>query len=183
MPNIMNNYRLLFFKYLYMKLNLKDIEEYLEFNKINYINDQKLMSDEESLCSCISKYFYLLNDISLDLLTKEEINFLNSINTDIINDEIIDFLEKTYKKVFFNNPKNLDKYYGIVSEYYHVKGEYIVLGLKFESLGFVSKIIKNRKEIEDINYLIDDVIKKIESNKIFKIKVLKYNELFDLKNK
>ncbi len=182
MQDLVSNYRLLYFKYIYDKLNLKEIEEYLINNKINYIIDEKLMSKEELICSKNSKYFYLLNDISFDLLNEKELSYLKNVNVDNnINEEVINFLEQTYKKVFFNNPRNLDKYYGIVSEFYHINGEYIVLGFKFEELGFVSKIMKKRKEIEEINLIIDDVIKKIESNNLLALKVFKYNELFDAK--
>ncbi len=181
---MIDSYRLLLFKYLYEKLNLKEFENNIEKNNINYIINEKLMCGEEKICYHYAKYFYLLNDININELNQEELKYLSDLNKEAnIDNKISKFLETTYKKVLFSNQDSLEKYYGPINETYHVKGNYIVLGLKFEEYGFVSRVIKKRKEIENINLIIDNIIKKIEDNKNYNVKVIKYNELFEkLKN-
>ena len=177
---MIDNYRILFFRYLYEKLNLKEIEDYLEKNNINYIDNDNLMCNEEKICFHYSKYFYLLNDINFELLNSEGIAYLKSINKDsFLDSNIINFLESTYKRVLFNN---FGKYYGPHSDQYYVNGDYIVLGIKFDELGFASRNIKTRKEIENNNNIVDSIISKIENNLNYKIKIIKYNELFEKHN-
>ena len=181
---MIDKYRLIFFRYIYDKLNLKEVERYLESNSIEYIINNALMCKEEKLCYNYSKYFYLLNNIDFSLLTKDELDYFNSINENsIIDNKMIDFLEKSYYKVFFGNPNFTEKHYGPSSNSYYVKGDCIVLGLKYNELGFSTGKIKTRLEIENNNKIIVDVIEKIESNKNYQVKVLKYNELFEKLNK
>lgn len=178
------SYRVLFFRYLYDKLKLKVIEDYLEKNNIEYINNEKLMSEEEKLCHPYSKYFYLLNEIDLSPLNNEEKDYFNNIKVDnVMDNQLTIFLETTAKRVFFSHLSELNRYYGPISDSYYVNGDYIVLGLKYNELGFATGKIKTRGEIEYNMKIINDIIKKIENNNVYKIKVIKYNELFEKLNK
>ena len=63
---MVEKYRLLFFRYLYEKLNLNEVESFLKENKIENIVKEELMCDEEIMCRHYSKYFYLLNTLFIE---------------------------------------------------------------------------------------------------------------------
>ena len=180
---MIEKYRLLFFRYLYEKLKLNEIEKKLEDNKIEYITDEKLMCQEEILCKKYSKYFYLLNKIDLSFIKKEEIEYLKLLDQNaVIDNDIINFLERTYVNAFFHNSRKKINYYGIPNDSYFVDGDCLILGLKYDELGFATGRLKTKKEIEKNDEIINDITKEIETNQMFKVKVIRYNELYEIQN-
>ena len=175
-----DKYRIIFFRYLYKKLDMEEIEEYLISNNVGYISDEKLMCYEEKICHRYAKYFYLLNDIDLSMLKEDELAVLRKIKEDdMIDNKIIDYLEKTYQKVFFSDSRGLNKYYGAISPLYMAKDNQIVLGFKRDEMGFANHKLKKRNEMEHDDIVINEVIKRIHNTLNMDVKVIIYNELFE----
>ncbi len=173
-------YRKVFFRYLFKILDLKNIEDYLISNGINYITSENNMCNEEKSCYAYSKYFYLLNEINLLMLNNEEMMYLRVMKSDDdLNERTINFINNTYKKVVFSDSTGKNKYYGAISENFMAKDNQIVLGLKRDEMGFAAHKLKKVKEIQNDNVVIKKIIEKIEKNSCFDIKVIKYNELFE----
>ena len=173
-------YRLLFFKYLYELLNLDKYEKELEDNKIDYIKNKELMCDEEIICSIVSKYFYLLNEVDLIGLTEEEKNTLNSIDANNLDDTAKSFLEHSYNKVLLNSSSSEDIYYGpFMNQNFKAKNDEIALGIKFDEFGFVNGVLKKIEEIDRNDSIISDLIDRIEkSSNNHKLRIIKYNEIY-----
>ena len=175
-----SKYRIIFFRYLYKLLKLNIAEEYLTNHNIMHIDDENIMSDEEKICHKYAKYFYLLNEINVANLSKEETDYLNSINLDSeIDKDIETFLTKTYNKVLFSNSVGETIYYGPHSSRFSVSDNVIAIGFKRNEFGFGNGSLLEYDETEKQNTIVDDVIKVIEENSSLDIKILKYNELFE----
>ncbi len=174
-------YRKIFFRYLFRILDLKNLEDYLMSNGINYIASENNMCNEEKTCYAYSKYFYLLNEINLLMLNEEEMMYLRVIKSDgDLSERTINFIKNTYRKVMFSNSRGRNKYYGAISESFMAKDNQIVLGLKRDEMGFSAHKLKTMEEIQHDDIIISQVIKKIEENKYnIDIKVITYNELFE----
>lgn len=177
---MIEKYRVLFFRYLYQKLKLNEIEDYLINNKINCITNVNNMCEEEKICSKYSKYFYLLNDIELFMLNEDELMYLRRVREDSeLTEKLIEFLNNTYEKVMLSDSRGKNKYYGAMSDSFMAKDNQIVLGLKRDEMGFSAHKLKTMEEMKHDDIIIKEVIEKIEKNSVFDIKVIKYNELFE----
>ena len=177
-------YRKLFFKYLFNLLNLKEYEEELIKENIEYIDREDIMCYEEVICSKISKYFYLLNEVNLDVLTEEETKYLNIIHDDIIDDNVISFLKKTYEKVLLNHSLNTKTYYGpFMNPNFEANNDAIAIGIKYNVYGLAKGY---KKEIEQMNRedkIVFDIMKRIEDSSKLKVKVIRYDELYEFLNR
>ena len=181
--NLEKKYRLLFFKYLFDLINLSEYEKYLVDNNVEYITNEIIMCDEEIICSKYSKYFYLLNEIDTSRLNSNEIEFLTKITIDNISDDNVKkFLEDTYKRVLFNDEKDI--YYGpMKNEKFKAKSNEIALGFKFDEFGFSKGVLKEEDEIDEKTELVDKTILEIEDKfKEYSIRIIKYNELYEKLN-
>lgn len=175
-----DKYRILFFRYLYDKLDLKDKEDYLEKMNIEYISNEKWMCEEERVCFKYSKYFYLLNKVNILKLNKSEVEFLKKVNVNSeLNDALIKFLEATYKRVLFSDIVNQYIYYGPHSDSYKAKNNEIVLGIKRDEFGFSFGKIKERSIIEEKNRILDEVVNNIEKTSNMNVRIIKYNEIYE----
>ena len=173
-------YRVIFFRYLYQKLKLEEIEKKLVDNNIGFVTSESQMCDEEKTCYKYSKYFYLLNDIKVSKLNNTEKHFLELIHDDTsLNERIENFLESTYQNILFDNIIGKDKYYGPPIDTYMAKTNQIVIGFKRDEMGFAAHKLKTRKQIEDDDKIIKEIIEELEKNKQFNIKIITFNELFE----
>ena len=174
-------YKLLLFKFLYNYLGLQDFELLLKNNNIDYIARDDLMSENQKQCYGISKYFYLLNEIETYYLTSDEQKFL--MNVDIngeMHDKVEKFIMHTIDRVLSSNDQNDIIYYGPHSDAFMARSNQIAIGLKVEEFGFVKEKLKELDEINLNDKMVNEIISQIESKgKRWKIKVIKYNELFE----
>ena len=128
-----------YYKYLYIYLdkylNLTSFDEMLSTDLNNYgVVNKKDMDMYQSLSSM--KYLYLRNNIYIERLKPEELEYLNSIITDNIeyNDDIESFIKRTYsllineyigRNIFTNfGPDSIKDYF--------VNSESIVIGIRVE---------------------------------------------------
>ena len=177
-------YQKLFFKYLFDLLKLNEYEAILINKKIDYIENEIIMCQEEINCKNISKYFYLLNNVNLDALSEEEKNYLNIIHEDLIDDNVISFLNKTYEKVLLIDSNNLMISYGpTMDNNYTAPGDAIVLGIKYDQYGFAKAKVKNAEQVRMEEKVVSDIIKQIETKSPIKIKIIVYSEIYEKLNR
>ena len=177
-------YRKLFNKYIINTLNLKKYEEELKNSNLNFIPViEKKQDIYQFIVSDELDYFYIRNNIYLEHLTNEEINYLRSLsNTNIDSTE---FIEKTYKKVIFNDALNNGKlckvFYGPQSKIFSAPNNALVLGFRYDSF---NKNNLSEKEYMD-NYdkqriLLKELFKELINNAQNTLRtycsIIEYNE-------
>ena len=159
----------LLFEIIYDKLNLKDIEE--DFNN-NKIPKKDIINKKNE--KIISNYFFLRNDVNLDELTKEEtIYLLSKMNQKSDTKELKDFLEQNMLRLLL--PKTNEKYiYWDINDDEHLAPSDAIV-IAFHTIEFLEGIdeVRNAYICEKLNY-IQDVLGP-QAN--IKVAVLKYNEV------
>lgn len=173
------NYKFMFMKYIYDKLNLKQVEAYLEEQGVNFIDE-----DINGLYKNISKYFSLVNSVdesklSKDLSEKYNYYFSQAIENLLEKElEVFDFLEKTYKTLLFPNIEDNICFYGPLNYKYAAPRDSIVLGFNYyefdiPELNFDELYYKKQVVVCNvINHIQQELAKQAGVN----VAVLKYNE-------
>lgn len=171
-------YEYMFFKIIFKKLNLSELERKLESEKIKPY-DEKNMNDR------ISKYFALLNRGTSINFTEEESEIFNYYFSKEINEltveplysEVESFIMKTYEKYFFSEAKEQYIYYGPASFEYMAPTDSIALGINYQKYGFNY----SDKELERQEGVIVDMLNYIQNDlaKIsgIKLSAIAYNEI------
>lgn len=174
-------YKYEFMKYLYNKLDLKNIE--------NKIIEQEIVNIDEDVVGLykdISKYFSLVNNVDESMLPeqmKQQYNYYFSMNGDELENrklkkELNNFLESTYKYLLYPNINEKFCFYGPLNYKYVAPRDAIVLGFNYcefnlEDENFDQIHLKKDEFICNIlNYIQDELSNKTGLN----IAVLKYNE-------
>ena len=134
------------------------------------------------------KYFYIRNNIYLNRLTKEELEFLKRklINRDYSFDEsVFNFINSTYKKLIFEvineNPSIIAKIsYGPVSDTYFALNNSLVLGIRYDefNIGTMTEdewFFNRIKQKELIETLIQNLETKISNDLKIPCKVIEYD--------
>ena len=124
-------YKYMFMKYLYNKLDLKQIENNLI---VGGIKDQDLESKE------VSRYFKVINEIDEGNVTGtllEKYNYYFSVDLDILcspkmEQEIFNFINETYKLLMFRKKDINYLYYGPINYKYMAPSDSIVLGFYYQ---------------------------------------------------
>ena len=177
-------YRKLFFKYIYDLLNLQEYEEELVGANIEYIDKENIMCAEEIICSKISKYFYLLNEVDLSSLTDDEKAYLNIIHDDIVDENVIKFLQDTYERVLLNHSPNSKTYYGpLMNPDFEADNDAVAIGIKYNAYGLAKGYKKEIEQIESEDKIVLDIMKRIEESSKIKIKLIRYDELYEFLNR
>lgn len=104
------NLKFIIFNNIYNILGLKDIE-----NQIIKIGIKPKNIENPAGVSLISKYFFLLNDVKLENLTENELEYLNHCYTNYQNgdsSELYTFLNKNIQKLLFTQNQNKYINYG-----------------------------------------------------------------------
>ncbi len=177
-------YRLLYFKYLYAILDLDKYEKELEGNGIDCITDEDLMCDEEIVCHRASRYFYLLNEIDLSQLTKEEQEKLARLNVDQLGEEEIAFLRQTCERALVSSEESENVYYGpFMNPRFKAEKKEIALGMKYDEFGFAKEEIKPIEVVNKQREVVNGIIGRIEDGSTSpRVKVIRYNELYKTLN-
>lgn len=173
------NYEYVFFKYLYKKLELNKLDEYLVSEKIKMI-------DYDNSNNRISKYFALENQGNTDLFSdidKKEFNqiFNDELNNIIENkyDEAVSFIERTYQDYFHLNDNLEYKYFGPINDSFLVPSNCIVIGLNYKKFdidenNYDKEFERQQKVIVRIlNYIQNELSKE----KNIRLASLEYNEV------
>ena len=128
------NYKYLFFKYIYNELGLKLLEEEIRNSGINPVE-----YEFNSIFRDVSKYFSLENNVDdtrlSDELRNKYIKYCSATKdlfmTKDEEQELNDFLEKSYELMLFPDIKENHCYYGPFNNKYAVPRDSIVLGLNY----------------------------------------------------
>ena len=175
MDNEINNYKYLFFKKLYNSLGLKEIEQTFIKEKINSL---EVVLNEK--CDIISNYFFLLNDVDIDNLSKEQLDKFHLYFSKEINDleendlkEIYKFIDDTYKLLLFPNIDSKYVYYGPINDNYSCPRDAIAIGLYYDAFGDYDDFEVENKLADIINYIQFDLAKKEN----IKVAVIPYNQI------
>lgn len=131
-------YRKLFVKFMIKKLNLKNYDERIKDSGLNFcVTKKETMDVYQSYSSEYLDYFYLRNNIYIEKLDYNEINFLrekfNSNNFDL-DEESKNMIENSYKKVIFEdalkNGKECITFWGS-SSYYMAENNSLIIGIRY----------------------------------------------------
>ena len=182
-------YRQLFTEFLIKKLNLKEYDNIIGNSNLNIpVTPEENMDIYQYFSSNILKYVYVRNNIYIERLTQEEIEYLKKIDSLEIgnNTDVLNFINSTYKKVIFEDvSKNKEKHtimFGPDSKDYLSSNYSVVIGLRYDE--FYDEPEETNDKWEELYYqrelFISNVIKKMENdlNNILEtpISILWYNE-------
>lgn len=116
-------------------------------NKYDVINEK-----EKDMYQLLSpyKYMYIRNNVYLERLSPDELNFLSKMIDENIdyNAEIDSFVSKTYKKVIseFDGLKTKINFGPDSSSYYYCDSESLIIGYR------VNDVNLNNKQIDELNF-------------------------------
>ena len=129
-------------KYLINKLKLKKYDDLFFYSDLKFRTiSPKNMDIYQYLASNDLKYFYLRNNLHLDNLFEEELDFLVRVSTGKdydYDDEKEKFVESTYQKVIFDdilgNNQIVNINYGPESGSFFAPNNAIVIGFRYNEL-------------------------------------------------
>lgn len=132
-------YRKLFTEYIIDKLNLKKYDDELKNSELNFIPIQEEKMDiYQYFSSDILKYFYIRNNLYIEKLDKDAIDFIEQrIKAQEYNlDKIArDIIERTYRNVLFKDKIDGFKtfvFYGPDSMSFSADSEAVVIGVRYD---------------------------------------------------
>lgn len=174
-------YKYMFLKYIYNKLDLKQIETSLEQQGINFVDDEI-----DGLYTNISKYFSLVNEVDESRLSKElteKYNYyfsqsIEKLSEKELEDEVFEFLEASYKTMLFPNIKEKICFYGPLNYKYAAPRDCVVLGLNYCEFDIsednFDELYSRRQSFicNVLNYIQENLADKAGIN----VAVLQYNE-------
>ncbi len=177
--NVYNN---LLIQFMMKKYYLLDVDKQLE----KRIDDFPLVPYEEKdlyqhLSEGYLKYFYLRNNIYIERLTREQINYLWSIykTGDLsLNSSNFQFIENTYQNVILENPneENVNINYGPDNKKYYKPSNSIIIGVRYNQYKNnyeVSSLANNLGKLDVLTNFLEYKVRK-ETNIPFN--VIKYDE-------
>ena len=172
-------YNDLLIQYLIKKYDLKAYDDMLKKSNKNFINVDTLDMDLYQYASSeYLSFLYLRNNINLENLTKEEIQFLNNITNTSLTNEYEEFIENTYKKVILSNKGYT--MYGPDNSKYLKDSNSIIIGLRHKGIDLNSN---NEEEINTFmkqsNYLklfIPELERQLNERNKDKFNVIEYND-------
>ena len=146
--NLYSLYMYYFTKYLIKTIRLDQYDESLKNSNLSFVNIIENQDVYQLMNSSLLNYFYIRNNIYLDKLTNDELNFLKQQLTSLnynINEEIESFIEKTYKKLIFetinNNPNMIAKisHGPISSSAFFSRNDALVIGFRYDEFNLNGK--------------------------------------------
>ncbi len=152
----------LLYKYLIPKLNLKQYDNMLlNSDNIFYQVSLENMDLYQRIGSNYLKYFYLRNNLYIERLTKEELDFLKKkllSNNNELDQETTTFIENTYQKVMLENTKDITNInYGPDNYSFYKPSNNIIIGVRVDDLS---------KETIELEAIVNFYTKKLKEFKI-----------------
>ena len=184
--NYYEKYNTLLYKFLLKKLDLKKYDNILLKKQLHPINEEDY-DLYQYLSSKFLSFIYIRNNIYIERLTPDEINFLKTINEELdLDDTVYNFIENTFYKVIMEEtnkmaiPVNIS--YGPDNLKFIKPNNSIIIGVRFDE--FYKDSNDNSKTFKE-NYLlrenIVDTLIKIMKNELKNkidcgIEIIRYNE-------
>ena len=178
-------YNDLLIQYLIKKYDLKIYDDMIKNSNKKFTDIDTLDMDLYQYNSSeYLSYLYLRNNIYLENLTSEEIQYLNKIKDSKLTKEYEEFIEKTYRKVLLSN--NEYEMYGPDNNKYLKKSNSIIIGLRHK------RIDLNNSSDEEIdlfmdqeNYLrlfIPELERQLNAKGIDNVSIIYYDEYSVIRN-
>jgi len=172
--------------YLNDMIYLIEFDKKIKENELCFV---PIKSDEIDLYQKYSKayldYFYIRNDINIDILNQDEKKYLEENNNKEYDDEIKKYIELTLDRVLFSRNMSGSRklvLYGPPLQNYMAYNDSIVIGFRFDEYNNEKKLADKEwmdNYIQKMKY-IDELfskIKEIGRTKLNKdIFIIKYNE-------
>ena len=131
-------YSNLLYCYLLNKLKLKEFDNML-VNGRNHFQEVSIdnMDFYQYLAKDYLKYFYIRNNLYIERLNENELNFLKKKNFDNnldLDEETINFISKTYPKVIKenNDSKSVNINYGPDNFQFYKPSDALIIGVRFD---------------------------------------------------
>lgn len=170
MENIL---KMMLFEIIYNELNLNEIDKTL---LAQHVPCKKM--NNHGKYPILSRYFVLVNDVTLNRLTEEEkstlINYMENINNPSVKKQTYDFLRKNKLKLLLPETTEPYLYWGPTSFEYMAPSDAIVLG--FHYIEFDSETHSLEKE-EMIQKCLNNIQEERSESVGYKVSVIKYNEI------
>lgn len=139
---LLKNYKVLFEKYLMVKIPLKDMDNKIINSGLSFVSvvDDK-MDFYQKFSSMGLKYIYLRNNLYVYKLSLNDIDKVVNLSKEELENpsgELMSFIEETYKDVIDARPLDEDvsidyrKCYGIDSDDYWIKSDELVIGVRYD---------------------------------------------------
>lgn len=183
---IYNVYNNLLIQFMIKKYHLLDVDKELEKRIDSF---PEVPSSEKDLYQHLSegylKYFYLRNNIYIERLTKEQLNYLFSIYQSgnlKLNSQYEQFINDTYLKVILENEneKGVNVNYGPDNLKYYKPSNSIVIGVRynqFQNLPNDENIFSSFASAEgQIRILTDFLEYKVKQESDIPFNVIKYDD-------
>ncbi len=169
-----DKYEYMFFKYIYEKLKLKELDDKLSNEKVR-------LYDPKGVENRISPYFGLLNRGSFEAFSKDELNKANELLSheyeellaEPLYSKLTSFFDDTYKKYFFDNIKGDYIYYGPTEMQFLAPSDAIALSINYTKFDTEGEMFRRSEVIADVgNYIQEDLAEKNN----MKLAVIIYDE-------
>ena len=139
---LLGNYKILFEKYLMLKLPLKEMDNKIVNSGLAFVAiDNDNMDFYQRFSTMGLKYVYLRNNLYVNKLSNDEIDLLVNVKEDELNspsDKLFQLIEDTYKDVIDAKPLGDDvadiyrKCYGVDSYDYWINSDELVIGVRYD---------------------------------------------------
>ncbi len=130
-------YKKILNKYLVDTLDLKKYDNLIKTSELKFIPNAKENQDIYQYTSNMGMdYLYIRNNLFIERLTKEQIDFLiKAYEQNITSKEVIDLVVNTYKdviKYYYDKPDSMNVEYGPFSPSFFAPNNSIVIGLNVD---------------------------------------------------
>ncbi|MBR3117106.1 MAG: hypothetical protein IKF36_04455 [Bacilli bacterium] len=175
--NLVAKYYNLLLNFLIQKGSLKSLDESLKNSKNSFI---KVNEDEMDLYQYISseylQFLYIRNNVYVERLSREDLNYLNDIDLNSIKDDDFDFVKRTYKSLINENYNEASKTnFGPLNEAFITDSDALIIGLRIDDYRLddgldADKIFNIEAELDFAKSYIEAKLENIVSN----VKVIRY---------
>ncbi len=129
-------YRDLLVQYI-NSLGLKKYDDELKNSEFKFLEVANSDKDYYQYHTKDLSYYYIRNDLYIERLNQEDLNYLKMINSeDPLDNEKIDFIKRTYPMVikkYLRNDENLSVFYGPISSLeYSAPNDALVIGCNYD---------------------------------------------------
>lgn len=151
---LFEKYHKLTLKYLLKKLPLLDYDKTLKNNESKFIQVEKENMDMyQYLCSDDLDYFYLRNNLYIEHLNTEELDYLKNVD---VNGEEDEFIEKTLQKVITELPdRKVSLCFGSDNLKYFKPNGSLIIGVRYDE--FSDKIPDDENWLDTYTSIKDEL--------------------------
>lgn len=185
-------YHVLLTKYVKKIFPIEKFDNYFNNSNLRYVKIEKDNMDKYQLMSSSEfNYFYIRNDLYLNNLDENELNFIRKKvkdNDNNLDDKTEEFIKKTYKKVIQKDKdKPYNKFYVPFNSNYLERSDKLILGFRYDEFNSDGLTDDEWDELHEqqINDKFQALMElTLEMNKINndEVKILEFNDFNTYKN-